>query len=449
MKVLSQSAFLLVLLFSSVICDAQDIFELSLRDAEHRALRASNLLKSYVSTTDSAVQRADAQYSTLFPRLTFEANYQYLTYIPEFTVPPPFPTIPFGAHANYSFGPVLRYTLWDTFSSRKSYYGLSKRAESKDEDRKNAQLQLLLSLRSTYVRVLLGLEELRVIDSSLKLARAQNRDVTVRYRAGAAAKLDWVTSQREVLNYVLQFKKRQADLSSAFKDLLALLNDPSVRDTSHPGPPDTEDVSLVLRLEPFTKLLKEEGARVIPPPDDRQPQIRSQQLLAESSDYSAASRKATLYPLVQVLAKSALEYPNGPVIKQANQNTFGVNFSFPLFEANQTRHLISQDRKEADAARFRESQVRIDIQRDFAKARDQLASLREQRQVAGENVVQSREAARLNYDSYKAGKINFTDVQTANNQALLAQLELARIEAQILNQLVVMKALSGREVEND
>lgn len=59
--------------------------------------------------------------------------------------------------------------------------------------------------------------------------------------------------------------------------------------------------------------------------------------------------------------------------------------------------------------------------------------------------MQSEEAAKLYYSSYKAGKNNLIDVQIANNQALQAKVGAARIDAQILNQLILLNALSGEQ----
>ena len=441
--------FILLLLLNATDSFAEtEVFELSLQDAEIESLGASNQLKSFISDVAAATEQANSQFAELLPQLSLEANYKYLSEVPDIPVQgqPPFP---FGSHNNYSVGAVLRYTLWDTGTSRKAYQGLAKLAASRQEDRKTEELQILLSVRTAYVRVQLALEELRLVNDTLELSRAQDRDIATRYRAGAATRLDLVTSERDVIGYELQFKQKQADLSVALKDLLALLGSRSVKDVSHPGPPNVDGVSLVLKLNPFQKLLTDEGQAEIPPPDDRQPQIRSRELLAESSELSAASQKAELFPTVQFSARTSLDYPNGPILEQINQNTVFVGLSMPLFDGNRIRHLVAQNLMEAQSARYRKDQLMVDIQRDFAKARELLDSLREQQKLAKQDVLRSEEAARLYYESYKAGSINLIDVQSANVRALLAKVSAARIDAQILNQLFILKALSGRELGHE
>src|SRR5262245_37617590 len=85
--------------------------ELTLGEAEARALRVSNDLKAYGADVDSASESARAQYAALFPRLTLDANYRYIAKIPAVTVAGPGQPFSFGANNNYSVGPTLSYTL--------------------------------------------------------------------------------------------------------------------------------------------------------------------------------------------------------------------------------------------------------------------------------------------------------------------------------------------------
>ena len=426
-----------------------EVLELGFREAEKQALASSNRLKAAISDANAVTEQADAQYAALFPRVSLDGNYRYISEVPRLAVSPAFPPIQFGAHSNYSIGPALNYTLWDTGTARKSYRGALKLAEARDEDRKNTQLQLLFSVRSSYVRVLLALEELRLVNDTLRLARAQNRDVTSRYQAGAATRLDLVTSGRQTLNYELQFAQRQAALATNLKDLLALVSATGAFDIDRidrPGPPNVENVSLVLKFDSFQKLLAQENRSEPPPPDGSQPQIQAQSLLSESLELAAASQRALLYPTVQLSAKATLDYPNGPIMERVRQNTVALTLSMPLFEAERARHLAAERVKSAEAAQHRRDQVRLDMERDFTKTRVLLNSLREQQKLAAEDVERSEEAARLFYDSYKAGKVNLTDVQSANVQALQSKVNAARIDAQILDQINALKALSGKEV---
>jgi outer membrane protein TolC len=443
-KQIASGAIALLFLLSTIKGLAQtEVLELTLHESEDKALRTSRLLKSFISEEEAAIEQKQAQFSALLPQFSLEGNYRYLSDVPTVSIPD-LGVIPFGAHSTYSIGPVLSYTLWDTGASRKAYHGFSRLAESRMEDRKNAEIQILRSVRSAYLRLQLALEELRLVNGALELSRAQERDVALRHRAGATTRLDLLTSRRQVLGYELQFKQKQADLSAGLNDLLVLQGDPPKEDP-HLGPPEVAGVSPVLKLDSFQKLLAKEGPGEIPPPDDRQPQIFSQELLAESSELFAASQRAERYPTVQASAKTSLDYPNGPFLERIHQNTISIALSLPLFDGDRIRHLASERRKEAQSARYRADQLRVDLQRDFVKAQELLDRLREQRKLAAEDILLSEEAARLYYESYQAGKTNLIDVQSANLQALQAKFNAARIDAQMLDQFITLKALSGRD----
>lgn len=425
------------------------IFQMSQIDAEHKALENSNELKAYAATAAAAEQHADSQFASLYPRLTLDGSYQYNTHVPEVSLPfPGIPPIQFGAHDNYSVGPTLSYTLWDTGSVRDSYRGFDLTAQARMEDKRNAELQLLLSVRTAYLRLQLALEELRLLNSSLELSRAQNRDIESNYRAGAATKLDRVDSQRDVINYELQFEQKQAEVETDLKDLVALVQVPAPDNLARPGPPGIPGVDLALQVDTLDQSLAHAASWKFSPPDERQPSIRSQALQAAAAEHAAQSQKATLYPTLLASASAKIEYPDEINLNTIEQNTFMLSLSMPLFEANRTSHLVAENRQQAEAARFNERQTQINLQRDFEKAERQLQSLRQQQKLSILDVARSEDAARLYYQSYRGGKINLIDVQSANNRALTAKVNAARINAQMLSQIFNLKAISGEATDH-
>jgi outer membrane protein TolC len=217
-------------------------------------------------------------------------------------------------------------------------------------------------------------------------------------------------------------------------------------DTSHPGPLNVPGVSLSLKLDSLSELISAESGAPIDAPDANQPQVRSQSLQSESLRLSADSQTAKFFPTLQISAALTQTLPDVPNPPTYLQKSVGVSLSLPLYLGDPTRHLVDQQKNEAMAAEFRAKQLTEDILRDFSKAQEMLQSLKVQRSLAARDVAQSREESKLYYTSYKAGKINFIDVQNANVQALQAKVNAARIDAQILNQLITLKYLSGKEI---
>jgi outer membrane protein TolC len=153
--------------------------------------------------------------------------------------------------------------------------------------------------------------------------------------------------------------------------------------------------------------------------------------------------------LIQLSAAVNYNRPDIPNPPSYWQETAGVSLTLPLYFGDASHHLGAEARSQAQAAEFRAEQTRLNLLRDYGKAREMLASLREQRKLAAEDVKQSQEEARLYYISYKAGRLNFIDVQNANNQALTASVNASRIDAQTLNQIIILKSLSSEEAKRD
>lgn len=423
----------------------RESLELTLEQAEKDSLKSSDRLKAFGKYAEAAQEQAGASYATLWPRLSFDAYYRRQSEVPTITVNGT--ELDFGSHDNYNYGPTLKYTLWDTFASRKTYSGNQRLAESRDDERKNAAVQELLATRGDYVAVQELNDELKSTYDSLLLARSHLNDITTNLRAGAATKLDKAEAEREVLSLEIQYAETQSELASAVKNLLARTRDASFKDLSRPGPPGLPNLTLELRIDALDRAAANPAGPDIPAPDDGHPRLRSQELKAQSLSLQAESVKAGLFPTVEAFARAALEYPSvGPVIEQINQNVIGVKATMPIFEMGQTRHLAKQKRLESDTARSELDQSRRDLQRDFDKAKELLASLREQQSLAQKDVQNSAEVAVLYYEHYKGGKANLIDVQTADNRALASRVNKSRIDAQVLNQLYLLKALSGKEI---
>ncbi|MCM2276717.1 MAG: TolC family protein [Oligoflexia bacterium] len=403
---------------------------LELKEAEQKALERSPRLAASRAEAQAAREQADAAGSALFPRLTLEANYRYVSEIPRLAVGPT--GLSFGAHDNVSIGPQLSYSLWDGGTARAGWNSVRKLSEAREEDLRQARLQVRLAARAAYFRVQLGCQELKLVSESLKLAESQERDIRNRFKAGAASRVDTLAAHREALSLQMKYRQARAELASSLRELAAII------DEALPAPD-------VLVVDSQAKSLQELSPSEPRALSANHPQLQAQLRLSEAQTLAADGHRGERWPRILLTGKSSYDTPNGPIQEWVWQNTAGVSLSLPLFEASRAASLASQKSAEALAAEKRAEQLRTDLERDWAKARLQLESAREQRELSQAAAREAAEIAELIYASYKAGRTNFLDVQSANNRVLEARVQLARIQAQILTETARLESFAAQD----
>jgi outer membrane protein TolC len=431
------------------LADPSKEFKQSLNEAITEIKSESPLLQSSIATAEAAHFQADGAKSNLLPNLSLQGNYFYQTNVPSLNIGPI--DANFGTHNNYSAGPVLSYTLFDGGKDRGNADSAIFQALAREKGKKSQEAQLELSTKQAYFRVQYALRQLELTIDSLKLSLAQNKDIENRYQAGAASRLDEVQAKRDVISYQLKFHQAQSDLANSFRDLLALEGNHQELDTSRPMPargPNTlpagvEAPSLTIDLERLETSLS--AAETVHPlfSASLHPEVKTYEAEAQASKRLADSEKGGLYPRIVLQAKAMYEYPNVVIPETVWQETFGASLVFPLYEGDASRSRANQYLKEASANEFLKQQKLTDLTRDEAKANDGLISLKKQKSISDDNVAEAEEVEKLTYQSYRAGKSRYLDVEDANLKLLEAQVSSAQISSEILNELAILNYLSA------
>lgn len=429
------SSFSTIFLVMSIASAKGRAEKISLKDTEQWALKSSYSVKALEAEGDAIGNKMTAQRSLLFPKISFDATYRYLSEVPELNFPGGAKAA-FGDNQNYSVGPILTWTVWDFGSVRKAVKGIESQGTSKKHEKNLADRQILLSARLAYFKIQLRTEQMRLVGNSLKLAESQYRDIQNRIKAGSANHIDLLSSHKEVLNFKLQYRQIQSDLSSDIRDLYALI-----------GKNDSNDVSLSIEVDSIQSSLKELSAKYGNNQLDeaklgQHPLIKMHTANMESNRLIAESFKANQLPKLSLFLKSSLDYPNGPVLEQIQQNTIGVALSMPLYEGGKSSNESAEKQNLARAFENRQNQARVDIIRDWNKAKDQLNGLRDKSGIYKNSVSESLEHAKLVYSSYRAGKTSFLEVQTANLHALETRVQSTTNDVQMLIQLAYLASIS-------
>ena len=385
--------------------------------------------------------------------MSFQANYFYQTEVPSKAIGN-LGVINFGNHNNYGIGPVLTYTVFDNHKTSKSAESYNFMAMSKKTNYLVQKKKLELKLRQVYFRSQYALRELTLTAKALKTSAAQERDINIKLRAGSSSQLDQTEARRDVISYQLKYRQAQTQLTNFLRELISLTGVGDGLDTSGPVPNELfseipkggGDPTLRIILDPiestvnkFSILIKANNRNA---PTDVHPELQTLNEQTESYRLASESEKSGLWPKIQFQANSQYIYPDAIIQKSIIQNTIGVTLSMPLYEGEATRSRSATKLNEAISNEYLKKQRLSDLVQDFSKAWDMVISLRSQKVLSEQSVRDAQVVEHLTYQSYKAGKIRYLDVQDANLKLLEAEVIYAQIESSLLNEIAMLDYLN-------
>lgn len=416
---------------------SDQIAQLSLKEIENQSLEFSYNKKAISAEFDAIKNKVETQHSLLYPKITLEGSYKYVSEVPTLSFPGGMKTA-FGDNTNYSIGPVLTWTLWDFGSIKNSIKGTESLLKSKEAEKNFSNRQILLNARLAYFRVQLRIEQQKMVADSLRLAESQHRDIQNRLSAGLSNRIDLLSAHKEVLNLKIQSRQIQSDLSTDLRDLYALI-----------GKNDSFDSKLQVKVDPLESSLNslaKYGTNGLERDNlNQHPLIKMYTANAEASRLSAESFQANKLPKLALFAKSSIDYPNGPILENIHQNAIGLTLSMPLFEGSKSSNEALEKQNLAIASENRREEARTNLVRDWQKANDQLRGLKEKVEIYKTSVSESGERAKLVYNSYRVGRSSFLEVQSANLHALEAKVQSATNDVQTLIQLAYLASISEEQ----
>ncbi|MDE2511692.1 MAG: TolC family protein [Elusimicrobia bacterium] len=447
------AVLLAAFLFPAAAAADAPVFTLSMADAEAAARAHSLEDKAAAEDSAAARSRADASFAPLLPRLTLDGYYRYQTEVPRFSVVPGQPPQPFGSNRATSIGPTLNWTLWDEGALRKTWRAQAAGARSQEEQERLTQTQVTQALRLSYVQVQLAREKVRLLADSVTVADAQYADIQKRVRAGAASRIDSLSSHQVDLQRRKDFLSAQSELAAALRELFQLTGLGAGLDLTRPV-----DVRVSTSLpaglpQPTVRVVFDSladtpaalaAAEAAAGPSSSHPRALAWARQAEAARLSADAEAAARGPKVQLSGAIAYQYPNGPVLQSVTQKSVGLTASMPLFEGRQSARRAEAQRRAAAADDRRRDLVVEQLSRDWDKAREALAALRDQAALDTTAVGESDELARLSYLSYLGGRSTYIEVQTYELAALQAKVNAAQTRAQILIQLAALAQLAAQ-----
>ena len=163
----------------------------------------------------------------------------------------------------------------------------------------------------------------------------------------------------------------------------------------------------------------------------------------------ARSAAAGYWTQIAVYAKSSMDYPNQAAVEQVRQNTAGASLSWTLWQKGHTNAQVREQKARARAGENFQVQIEMDLGLAWDMARDRVAQLTDVQKLNQQIEADARELVRLVYAAYRAGRVNYLEVQSANLRVLQAGTQTAVTEAQLLIQLALLNSLYEGETGNE
>jgi outer membrane protein TolC len=420
-----------------------NVLKLSYDGMEKQSLESSSRLKALKYDLEAANQKASQQKSFLIPALTLDGFYKYNTEVPEIdmAVGPAVISKKLGDNQNYSFGPSLSWVMWDNGASKSGWESFELAANAKKLEFDGASRQLSLACAKTYFQLALCAEQVMLVNDSLSLSQKQYNDILVNVKAGNKSRRDELSSHTELLSRTRQLTQAKTDLYVALRQM-ASLSGVTISTSTETLMQDQETPDGFIGLDTLDALIGKfksySGALLW----DKSPDLEVFDELAASARYAQESAVSGLWPRLSFSARSSIDYPNGPKIESFNQNSAGVNFSMPLFEAGKTRAKAKESELTYKSSMEKKKQKETDLVELWQETKSIIDGLLKQYKINEEMINEASELSSIVYKSYIAGSATYLEVENANFRLLEAKIQQAKTKVQLLMQYAVMRSLS-------
>lgn len=430
--------FCSIIIFLSLVslsAYSEDLRHVSFMDACRLALKNSPQIISQKYITDSAYDKASAQKLKRLPTLNLNAESMFISKVGQITIPALGVNNTVGSHTNWSVSPTLDFIVWDTGEILKRAKSLKKSAEAKSDTIDFDKRQVLLGARSSYVGVQLAKEQVGLVTDALKLAKAQYAYILDRYKTGTSDKFDLTVAHQEMVDREKDLEEAYGELSVSKRALAAALAIEEEIENAESMDVEPMQVSLDFLVPRSNASFEVET----------HPQVKALANQASSSEWAAKSIVTKYFPTVKLRGSAGYEYPNLGQNITVQQNTLTLNLQMPILEWGRIWKETKSEKHQAKALDEQRKQTMIDLTRDVAETRDWIGTYKKL-QIADVAVVKDAvEVAALSFDSYKAGRVIFLDVQRANVKALQAKVNAARNDATLAVYISKLLALAKDE----
>lgn len=398
--------------------------------------------RKFVEIAENEVYRGNAG---LLPTINLIGNGEYSSNATDLTIRtfaenPPEVSLDEDGVTSQTISAVVQadYVLLGGFSGRYRYEILQNNARINTYQQEALINAVVLSVSELFLEVAKLQSREELLEETITLSRERLDKAKERFSFGRSTGLDTLRAHTDLNRDLDARDNNRLAKNSLMKDLnflvgLAPESDYRVAvEYSEPGLPAVDDIRAeVLRNNPNVKASEE------------------QVLLTENQRRLTQSN---LYPRISAYANYGYFSQENDLQQLAEINTLGytagISLSYNLFNGNQTRKQLQNNRLATEAQELQQQLVRDELISRTIKAYSNLQYLQSQLLREEQNLGAFTESFTRTRERYYNGKATSLDVRDAQNAQLNAKISIRDTQAELIKAYLRLEELQGHLVAN-
>ena len=406
---------------------------LSLEEAVQLALQHNHLVRIAAFKVEENEHAKEVARSAYLPVLRNESSFAHLTDTQFIAIPggslgtvagTPIPNAPEvinqGSLNISTVGTGLTQPLTQLFKIKAANDAARAGIAASKGKARSTQDQVALKVRLLYYAVLVVQSQHQAIEAKIHAAEDLQTERVQQVKYGSTLEADLIESRAQSLQAkqdLLTSEFQLSDLRTQFNDVVGLpINSQVVLDPNVPTPAASSS------REQCTKLALESN-----------PEIAEAKAVVEKASAGVRAAKREYIPDIDVFARQ--RYQNNVPFLARNFGTFGVNFSYDIFDGGKKRAVLREREAQLDQANENLARISDEVEVKVQTAYNKLERTERMVAVSQELLAARKEARRVSAQGLEQGiylrsQAEAALAQESQAQTLLLQSQLQYAEAQ-------------------
>jgi outer membrane protein len=418
---------------------------LDIQEAIARALDANREVLDARLGLDLAEEQVDEAWGSLFPTLDFNGTYTRnvsppVSFLPAIIFDPEAPPdeqipVQFGADNAWNANFRLEQTIFE--AGALIGVGAASRFRSLQRETVRGRAQAVVTqVRSAYYRLLLDVENLRLLENSVARVTASLEETQALNRAGLAPEYDVLRLEVELSNLRANLQRAENAVTQSRRQMAVLLDLENLEGVDVSGSlaemdlislevntPENQAILSFAGFDPRTQSLEQTIASAQAQRSDLRQlvlteDLRRAELRLEQGDYLPSISAFGNYTVVAQQNGT----PNffGEDEQRATSKAIGITASLPIFTGTKRHNRIQQRQVTLKQAQTQTELVRDQAETQVKSLLDQVAEARQRALAQQAAVAQARrgfEIASAQYQEGLGSQLEITDAEEALRQS--------------------------------